>query len=112
MILVSAGLFFFGYPKWGGYAIEGLMLIAVVVFVARLARGGRKSISQPMAEPGETVNDLYLGATYTGPRLLAPPRGTHAELVIDDDERLQFLEALKNADARSSRDVPGERHHP
>ncbi|TJY64075.1 hypothetical protein E4J89_18840 [Arthrobacter sp. CAU 1506] len=101
IILAIAGLHLSGRPDWAGYGIQGLMLLAALAVVVRLLLGRKNSVTGPMADSGSTLNDLYLGTTYTGPRHVAQPQEQQMSLVIDDDERQRFLEALDGADPRS-----------
>ncbi len=91
-----------GRPDWAGYGIQGLMLLAAVAVVVRLVFARKDSVTGPMADSGSALNDLYLGATYGGPRQVAQPQEKQIALVIDDNERREFLEALDAADARNA----------
>lgn len=102
VIMALAGLHLAGRERWVGYATLGLLSLFIAVALIRSVRRGKRAVARPLMD-GNVVNDLYLGATYRGPRHVASPRGKHTELVIDDDERLQFLQALDDADARSDR---------
>ncbi|MFT4470943.1 hypothetical protein ACMX2H_13640 [Arthrobacter sulfonylureivorans] len=100
IILAISGLHLSGCPDWAGYGIQGLMLLGVLAVVVRLLLGRKNSVTGPMADSGSALNNLYLGTTYTGPRHVAQPQEQQMSLVIDDDERQEFLKALDGADLR------------
>lgn len=68
IVLVIVGLFLAGHSDWGGYVVQGLMLVGVVLVIIRAIHGRKGSASRPIADSGSVINDLYLGTTYTGPR--------------------------------------------